>query len=108
MSISSWYVRVVMASKKSLINIDESGHHEALAHTWRRDALSILSETNSPMSLADLAREIAKREQERPGVTQDEELPEQIYISLYHAHIPKLEDIGLIEFNVDDRTVASA
>lgn len=88
------------------LDIDETSYHEALANTWRRQALAILRDAESPMSLADLAKEVAGHEQERPRAEPDEELIECIYISLYHAHIPKLEALDLVEFRPEERTVA--
>lgn len=60
------------------------------------------------MALADVATEIASLELPDSDEGPDWELIERIYISLYHRHIPKLDDYGLVEFSMARRTVALA
>lgn len=81
--------------------------HSALAHERRRHVLSILEDTGAELSLNELVREVANRESgDKPGATCDE--VEQIRISLYHRHLPKLADVGLVEHNPGEHTVALA
>lgn len=67
-----------------------------LDHRYRRRTLRRLR--GEPVHLADLAGEIAR---EHPG---DPE-PERVYVELYHVHVPKLEDAGLVAFDPDEKTV---
>ena len=81
--------------------------HSALANERRRHVLSILEDAETEMSLNELVREVADRESgNEPGATCDE--VEQIRISLYHRHLPKLADVGLVEHNPGEKTVALA
>ena len=81
--------------------------HSALAHERRRHVLSILEDAEAEMSLNELVREVASRESgDKPGATCDE--VEQIRISLYHRHLPKLADVGLVDHNPGEKTVALA
>lgn len=60
------------------------------------------------MALADVAAELAAREQPTTTAEPDWDNIKRIYIALYHCHVPKLEDAGLVEFNMARRTVALA
>lgn len=60
------------------------------------------------MALADVAADIASHEQPTSADEPDWELIERIYISLFHWHIPKLDDHGLVEFSMARRTVSIA
>lgn len=78
-----------MASSERSLDSEEARVHRVLAHTRRRHVLDVLSESDSPMTLADLAADIASRESDE---TADREYIEQVQISLYHNHIPTLDD----------------
>lgn len=79
---------------------------ELLAHRRRRTALRCLSDHAPSISLADLAEEVAVRETGRslPDIDPDEVL--QVYLSLYHVHIPKLTEAAVIEY-VQDRDLVT-
>lgn len=87
---------------------DDRLPEEVLAHSRRRHTLRILSEAGSSMALADVAAEIASHEQPTPADEPDWELIKRIYISLYHWHVPKLDDHKLVEFSMARRTVTLA
>lgn len=87
---------------------DDQLPEEVLSHSRRRHALRILSETQSTMALADLAADIASHEQPASGGAPNWALIERIYITLFHRHIPKLDDFGLVEFSMARRTVKIA
>lgn len=73
----------------------------ALAHQRRRYALQCLGEYENPMALADLADEVAVRENEVSLPEISAEQVKRIYLSLYHAHIPKLEEAALVQYRQD-------
>lgn len=58
------------------------------------------------MALSDLADEIAGWE----AGTETEEVPrsavERVHVSLYHAHVPKLADAGIVNYDRDRDVVA--
>lgn len=81
---------------------------DALADQRRRYVLSCLRKGRNPMAVADLAGEVAAREN---GSSIDEippEMIEQAYASLCHSHIPKLADANLVAYDRDRGTVSLA
>lgn len=81
------------------------GPADARARERRRAVLAVLEGAAAPLALADLAAELVEREQASPGAA-DHEAIQRCYVSLYHRHVPKLVDAGLVSFDDDRRTVA--
>lgn len=78
---------------------------DALAHERRRQVLAILAGADQPLSLTDLATEVARREADQDAIGADYERAEQIRVMLYHWHVPKLADAGFVEYDAETRTV---
>ncbi|GCF13911.1 hypothetical protein Harman_18460 [Haloarcula mannanilytica] len=81
--------------------------YEALGHPRRRYLCYTLLE-DAEWSLTDLATKIAAWEHDVPehAVTRDQR--QEVYISLYHAHIPKLADEGVITFDEATERIETA
>ncbi|WP_254532774.1 DUF7344 domain-containing protein [Natrinema gelatinilyticum] len=81
--------------------------YEALAHPRRRYVCySLLSSTR--WSLTELATKLAAWEQDIPeedvaGFTRDE-----MYVSLYHAHIPKLVELDIVQYETGGEEIVVA
>lgn len=79
---------------------------EVLVHERRRYALYCLVTYQTPLPLADVADEVARLEYDAQVLSA---IPEndvrQIYLDLYHAHIPKLADRGLVSYNQEQDIV---
>lgn len=63
--------------------------------------INYLLKEDRPVSIQELSRELATWEFD---VDQDELTDQQekrIYVALYQTHIPKLEDVGVIEYDSD-------
>lgn len=71
----------------------------ALAHQHRRYALVVLADHETRLTLLDLANEIMAREHVRAIDDLSEEMVENIHLDLYHRHVPKLADVGLVEYD---------
>jgi DNA-binding transcriptional ArsR family regulator len=69
-----------------------------LANTRRRLAIRCLSRHRS-VSLATLADEVAEREANVPLREIDGQTVADVYLSLYHTHVPKLEDVNLVAYD---------
>lgn len=71
---------------------------DLLSDCRRRLALAILAAHGGPITLADLADEVAIREHE----ARIDEIPAtevmEIYLSLYHNHIQKLRAAGIVTY----------
>lgn len=72
---------------------------EMLSHHRRRYVIECLGQYNSPMSLPDLADECVVMEHERTLDDIPAEAVRDMYMSLYHQHIPELVEIGAIEYD---------
>jgi len=81
---------------------------EALANERRRAILDAIDEDDAPVALADLSRTVAVREADAPLTALSDGYVATVKRSLYHAHLPKLDDLGLVSFDADERTVERA
>lgn len=72
---------------------------QMLAAQRRRYALYVLSRHAGPITLADLADEVASLE---------ETTSERVATSLHHVHLPKLDDAGVADYDAEARTARLA
>lgn len=85
--------------------VDPSALFDALGAFRRRCALAALL-THGDLSLADLADEVTVAERERPLSAVDAQTVLEVYLSLYHTHVPKLSDAGLVAYDQETDFVA--
>lgn len=82
--------------------------YEALEHPRRRCLCYALLEDDE-WSLSELAGKVAALETDQP---EEEEVSEperqRVYVSLYHSHVPKLADCGVVSFDADAETLSTA
>lgn len=78
---------------------------DLLADRRRRDALRVLAYHDEPVTLADLADEVAIREHGVPLTDVPAESVLRVYLSLYHAHVPRLAGAGVVAYDQDDDVV---
>ncbi|MCU4801705.1 hypothetical protein OB920_15100 [Halobacteria archaeon HArc-gm2] len=64
--------------------------------------------TRTEWSLAELAKQIATWEYDCPEHAVETELWKPIYVSLYHAHVPRLVDEGVVAFDEETELVRAA
>jgi DNA-binding transcriptional ArsR family regulator len=69
---------------------------ELLANQRRREALYVLYRREGPITVAELADEVA---------TVVEAAPERVATSLYHVHLPKLADADIVDYDVQSGIV---
>lgn len=62
-----------------------------------RMALDTLDEVTTPVELAVLAKAITVRESDSDAV--DEAAIEEVAISLHHEHLPKMDRLGVIDYD---------
>lgn len=71
---------------------------DLLSNRRRRCTLVCLLEQQETIPLADLAEAVAIREQGTPITEFSAEEIQEVETSLYHWHIPKLADAGVVEY----------
>lgn len=70
-----------------------------LSHRRRRYVLSCLSAHGPTVALPDVADDVATREYETSIVDIPEEDVLEVYLSLYHTHVPKLVEAGVVSYD---------
>jgi len=75
-----------------------------LARPYRIAVATLLADRQQPLSLEQLAEQLHEYEQE----FREYSLParRRLRMQLYHVDLPKLSDVGLVEFDTAERTVA--
>lgn len=71
---------------------------EAVASSRRRRALDCLRR-HDELALADLAEQVTVRESERPLQEIPAERVTDVYFSLYHNHVPTLEQVEFVSYH---------
>ena len=80
------------------LDIETDTLHEILADRRRRYSLARLHEAVTPMHLGDLAEEIAAWERDHSQID-DPGTAGKIHQSLYHIHVAKMADAGLVNYD---------
>ncbi|MFC7215033.1 hypothetical protein ACFQO4_13220 [Saliphagus sp. GCM10025334] len=91
---------------ESAAAIDET--LRAVAAERRRLLLSVLDEHGQELTLPDAAEEVAQCETGKSITELSAERVANVYISLYHDHLPRLVDAGLLEYDQERDLVAPA
>ncbi|MGM0604955.1 MAG: DUF7344 domain-containing protein [Halobacteriota archaeon] len=81
---------------------------DLLSNSRRRFVLHYLKREDGPVSLSDLAAQIASVENDIPVEDLTSQQRKRTYVSLYQTHIPKLEDAGAIEYDSESGLVILA
>ena len=72
---------------------------EIYSHRHRRYVIECLDTYDDPLTMADLADEVAIRDHGTPLQNIPEDATNEIHIALYHWHIPKLIDAQLVDYD---------
>lgn len=81
---------------------------DALSDAHRRFVVSYLDERDEPVSVDALADELARRNADDQDDEVSEERRKSLYLALYHQHIPRLVDAGLVERDRETGAVSLA
>lgn len=79
---------------------DQAEFLNAIAHPRRIAVLNILKEQQRPLERGELAQQIV----DRNGYLGRSDV-ERVEISLFHQHLPHLEDVGLVGVDREQRMV---
>lgn len=90
-----------------IIDIEGAGDemYRSLVTERRRILVGVLARTRGQISVEELTEAVARRERLNDSDRSEEELTEEIRISLYHNHLPTLEQTDLIEFDHESMVV---
>ena len=72
---------------------------EVLKNSRRREAIQYLREQDEQVSLGELAEHIAAIENDTTTKQLTSSQRKRVYVGLYQCHLPKMDDIGVVEFN---------
>ena len=77
-----------------------------LADQRRRLLLTVMRSYDEELTLPDAAEEVAVRETGHNVANIPAEQVREVYLSLYHDHLPRLVDAGLLEYDQERDLVA--
>lgn len=78
--------------------------HDVLRNDRRRRVIQYLKRRLEPVSLRDLSERVAELETDKSPAPRD--IRQSVYNSLHQTHLPKLDDIGIVDYDRDRKTVA--
>jgi hypothetical protein len=83
---------------------DENEVYDILRNERRRHVLRYLRTNGDVASIGDLADAIAETETGESPPPSDSR--QSVYVSLHQTHLPKLDNLGVIEYDREERTVS--
>jgi hypothetical protein len=78
--------------------------HDVLANERRKMVIDLLRRERTEMSARDLSEHIAERETGESPPPRNKR--QSAYVSLHQTHLPKLDELGIIEYDQSEKTVA--
>ena len=84
------------------MQLTEYQRHALLSVARRRTTLEALEDANGPIDLHDLAATVAARkadETEADETEADDDTVQRVALSLHHAHLPKMSEMGVVEYD---------
>ena len=81
---------------------------ELLSNRRRRYALHYLDQVDDPVSIRELSEQIAAWEYEIDRQDVSPTVRKRIYTALHQGHLPKMDRLGVIDYDNDRGTVCSA
>lgn len=85
--------------------LEEDVIFDILSNSRRRNILVYLLQNQEPMTIQELSRKVAARENDIPVDDVTKEQQKRVYVSLYQTHIPNLVDAGLVTQDEEAGTV---
>lgn len=71
----------------------------------RRISVALLAHENRALTVNDLTKAILKHNHHQPLMEVSEKTTMEVRLSLIHVHLPKLEALSLIEYDVERKLV---
>jgi hypothetical protein len=86
--------------------LEEAEIHDVLRNSRRRRVIERLRGGSGEESVADLAELIATAESEESPPPRN--VRQSVYVSLHQTHLPKLDELGIVAYDSDEKRVAVA
>ena len=84
-------------------SLDESDIHDVLRNDRRRLTIERLREAEGSVSVRELSEAVATRETGEDPAPRNKR--QSVYVSLHQTHLPKLDGLGIVEYDADAKTV---
>lgn len=88
-------------------DVDSDVWTSVVSNPLRRQIIEILRTAERPVAIADLAMQLA-RQPNGDLDDSDRERAQELRVTLHHRHLPKLDRVGLVEYDFTTQTVAPA
>jgi hypothetical protein len=86
--------------------LDEADIHDVLRNDRRRMVIELLGDADGPVTARDLSETIAAREADEDPPPRN--VRQSVYISLQQTHIPKLEELGIVDYDENSKELRPA
>ena len=97
-SETEWVPELLGAAFEKATSDELDRRLEILSNQRRRFALLALAGHEKEHTLRDLAEQIVAWEERKLRSEVTEKERKRVSVSLYHVHLPKLEDAGIVEY----------
>lgn len=92
-----------MVANRENDGLTEEEIHHVLSNERRRLVLESLREERNPITSRDLAEKIAEFESGETPAPRN--IRQSAYVSLHQTHLPKLDDLGIVEYDTQAKEV---
>lgn len=83
------------------VELSEAERYDLLSAERRRTVCRVLGDGGTPISVEELATEVAAREE----TTRESGEKNDVKIALHHIHLPKLATAGVIDYDYETRQI---
>jgi hypothetical protein len=90
---------VVEEEDQSTAELGKDEIHHLLKNERRRNALRYLRGCEGPVQMRDIAEQVAAWEHDTTVQALMSDQRQRVYIALYQAHLPTLDEAGVIDYN---------
>lgn len=85
--------------------LDADDVFDVLANRRRRFVLNFLLREERPVTIQELSQAVAEWEFDAEAEELTDQQQKRIYVALYQTHVPKLADLGIVEYDPDTNLV---
>lgn len=78
---------------------------DLVSHPTRRVLLRVLRDIETPTTIETVAGEIIDADGNRPDGVEQTEKADRVVVELYHIHLPKMADTGMINYDPETGTI---